>query len=540
MAVNLYVNKVVLANGTPIIDITDTTAVASDVAQGKYFYTADGAKTEGTASGGGGTTYVTTFDEDMVMRSGYPGWSVYEYYLVPFLANQTYRITWNGVPYICETQVAPSSDVYDGYMVGNASITGGGSDTGEPFIMYRQDFGDPDPNHVQLALESYATGTVHVKIELAQSGGGSTLIPKTITQNGTYDPADDNADGYSEVTVNVGGGTSWETVYNGQLSVTNTDDGTYFYVTIPYEGVIELNSVWRVTWNGTPYECTATSIGDPMGVPYAIGNDTIIHEQGGDNEPFFIQRIYNDNYLFVFASQSQTVNLIIEKQVSGGGGGATLITKTITANGTYSAEDDDADGYSEVTVALPSGTAGTPTATKGSVSNHSVSVTPSVTNTGGVISGGTLTGTPVTVSASELVSGSETKTANGTYDVTNLSQLVVNVASSSKAIYKYEGLATRTANSYGSTSASVTVTKAGTYNISFVAIRSSSSGTMGTNLYIGSSGKGNNQTFTHGNYGQYVTYSNQTISANTTVTIYATSGSSTRSIYVGQLIVEEV
>lgn len=77
--------------------------------------------------------------------------------------------------------------------------------------------------------------------------------------------------------------------------------------------------------------------------------------------------------------------------------------------------------------AMPSGTAGTPTATKGTVSNHSVSVTPSVTNTTGYITGSTKTGTAVTVSASELVSGSETKAANGTYDVTNLSSLVVAV-----------------------------------------------------------------------------------------------------------------
>lgn len=34
-------------------DISDTTAVASDVASGKYFYTAAGVKTQGTASGGG-------------------------------------------------------------------------------------------------------------------------------------------------------------------------------------------------------------------------------------------------------------------------------------------------------------------------------------------------------------------------------------------------------------------------------------------------------------------------------------------------------
>lgn len=48
-------NKVQLANGTVLIDITDTTAVASDVAAGKYFYDAAGVKTLGTNSGGGGS-----------------------------------------------------------------------------------------------------------------------------------------------------------------------------------------------------------------------------------------------------------------------------------------------------------------------------------------------------------------------------------------------------------------------------------------------------------------------------------------------------
>lgn len=89
-----------------------------------------------------------------------------------------------------------------------------------------------------------------------------------------------------------------------------------------------------------------------------------------------------------------------------------------------------------VTKSVASGTAGTPSASKGTVSNHSVQITPSVTNVTGYITGGTKSGTPVTVSASELVSGSETKTANGTYDVTNLASLVVNVQGSGSANVK--------------------------------------------------------------------------------------------------------
>ena len=131
--------------------------------------------------------------------------------------------------------------------------------------------------------------------------------------------------------------------------------------------------------------------------------------------------------------------------------GAATITPSTTqqtiASGTYLTGTQTID-------AMPSGTAGTPTATKGTVSNHSITVTPSVTNTTGYITGGTKTGTAVTVSASELVSGSETKTINGTYDVTNLAELIVNVAST--ASLKYEtGTFTLTSDIQGAATRSI-------------------------------------------------------------------------------------
>lgn len=42
--------------------------------------------------------------------------------------------------------------------------------------------------------------------EVSSGGGGSTLIEKSISANGVYNASDDNADGYSKVTVDVSGG----------------------------------------------------------------------------------------------------------------------------------------------------------------------------------------------------------------------------------------------------------------------------------------------------------------------------------------------
>lgn len=69
-----------------------------------------------------------------------------------------------------------------------------------------------------------------------------------------------------------------------------------------------------------------------------------------------------------------------------------------------------------------------PVATKGTVSNNQVRVKPSMTVVnGGYFPAGTVEGESVIVRASELVSGSQTITESGTYDVTNLAQVIVEI-----------------------------------------------------------------------------------------------------------------
>ncbi len=59
----MAVNKVVQSNGTTLIDITPTTAIASDVASGKIFFLADGTQATGTSSGTPSATSHTIYFE---------------------------------------------------------------------------------------------------------------------------------------------------------------------------------------------------------------------------------------------------------------------------------------------------------------------------------------------------------------------------------------------------------------------------------------------------------------------------------------------
>ncbi len=230
------------------VDISDTTAVASDVAQGKYFYTANGTKTAGTATGGGSVaSWETLYDNSTTIQSDDPNWATLTYN-EPFLVNETYRVTWgtNGTQYICQTEASPDSRVYDGYFIGNPSLTGQYTDTGEPFLMYRA-----SATQLNIVTNQLA-GTIYIKIERQVSSSGATLVTKTIITNGTYDAEDDNADGFSSVTVNVPSAnlTTKTVTANGTYDADDDNADGYSSVTVNVSSSANLTTK-TITANGT-------------------------------------------------------------------------------------------------------------------------------------------------------------------------------------------------------------------------------------------------------------------------------------------------
>ena len=203
-------------------------------------------------------------------------------------------------------------------------------------------------------------------------------------------------------------------------------------------------------------------------------------------------------------------------------------TNTLTLTKTVSNTPQVSAGY------ISSGTAGNSSVslTANVTTKAAATITPGTTNQT-IASGTYLTGTQTISGDANLVAGN-IKNGTSIFGVTG----TYTGGGSSKNWQAYFGRDSRTANSYGATALTLTVAKTGTYNVYWTAWRGSSSGTMGTNLYRNSTAGTNQQTFT-GTYGQNITLTNQSYTAGDVLTLYATSGSTSRSIYVANLIIVE-
>ena len=225
--------------------------------------------------------------------------------------------------------------------------------------------------------------------------------------------------------------------------------------------------------------------------------------------------------------------------------GATVSTgtNTLTLSKTVSNTPQVSAGY------ISSGTAG----------NSSVSLTATVTTQAAqtihpstsnqtIASGRYLTGTQTinAVTTTNLVAGNikdgvtiQIGDSSDSDCVASVTGTYTGGGGSSKNVQIASGVDRVATTSYTAVNGqSITVAKTGTYNVYWVGFRSSTGGTNGSQLYIGSTAYGSAQT-TFTNHGQSIHLSNVSLTQNQVVTVRARARGTNYYMYVGNLTIIE-
>ena len=332
---NTYVNKVQLADGTSLIDISDTTATADKILQGYTAYGANGQKLTGTASG---QSLLITDTEDE--HGG----------IIRTITGKVVQLQTKTITPTSSQQVVDPDTGYDGFSQVTVNAASG--------------------SNLQTKSKSYTpTATAQSETVTADNGYdglSSVSVSVGAIPQGDYDIGLVRTSFYTEGSVRKWKASAEMDVWNGWLP-----SGTYTSQDIVRNAVPSNLTVTPTTYvqsvGGANYmmegEVTVSAV-PVMTLPVSLSDDPVGTEKG---------RIFpitdNTTYLNIPAGYNETAQHYTIRALMVG-------NKTITANGTYMADDDDLDGYDTVTVSLPNmtlPTSASASATSGYASKATIS-----------------------------------------------------------------------------------------------------------------------------------------------------------------------
>lgn len=155
-------------------------------------------------------------------------------------------------------QGANSDDL--AYLIGSIQTGGGTPSQTQHTILF--EFTDETSSSITAYWDSTFISDA-IKATTPTSYGGKTVQQASL-------------DGVAWYTKPVG---SWETLFDDTTSLEADDPYPYFWITELSDVEIPMGSVWRITFDGTPYVCTVTTtIGDHDG---CIGNP--LYSGGADD-----------------------------------------------------------------------------------------------------------------------------------------------------------------------------------------------------------------------------------------------------------------
>jgi hypothetical protein len=331
-----------IISNLPALDTSDTTALQSDVVQGKSFYNSNGELVNGSITVGSNLSITTKTGN---IPDGY-------------YSGKTYGVQ--------AATITP-----------NVSLVGNEINPGNVYNSYISVEGTGGYNVTTAGWTATGSSSTVGYATIPNAGVNGINFPRVYSNlpntSTTVTPSVNNkVYGYLE--------------YFDSSSSTFKDYTGYIHggsLNVLFSDISSINTSYIRSWSNNQWIYTpkqVTQILDHI-LPdvYIFGYQGTMTQKTGDfatdeiTDESSESRVYfrlassgyylaSSSYLYgTYSNLASAIGLTSSKIVigntilgiAGTGGGSTLITKTITSNGTYNASSDSADGYSQVTVAIP-------------------------------------------------------------------------------------------------------------------------------------------------------------------------------------------